>query len=88
MATVDRSAAKNLRDNFIDPVESVNLVTSVLESCPDSDGSVAGLGTLHLSGKLLSGSPNGVGTWGGEFDASDLPCGITAGSSTTQLRNI
>ena len=73
---VDRNGLRPLRTNFDDPIESVNLVIHVTESCPDIGESHDNQVTLQLRGSLLSGSASGVGTWGGKFDISHLPCGV------------
>jgi hypothetical protein len=72
---VDRNGVWPLRTNFEDPVEAVDLIVAVSQQCPGHSGSIPIGGTIHLRGTLLSGSASGVGTWGGAFDASDLPCG-------------
>jgi hypothetical protein len=73
---VDRNGLGTLRADFDDPIESVNLVISVAESCPGIGGSDDNQVTLQLRGVLLSGSASGVGTWGGNFDIAHLPCGV------------
>lgn len=67
--SVDR---QDLREGFEDPVATVELELAVGEGCagvPPSDGA------LRLRGHLIEGDPLGVSTWGGDFDAADLPCG-------------
>ncbi|MDA1256576.1 MAG: hypothetical protein O3C10_01825, partial [Chloroflexi bacterium] len=71
--TVNRNGVRPLRNGFGDPVESVDLVIHVSEACP---GTALRTGALQLRGGLLSGSADGVGTWGGQFDVADLPCGV------------
>jgi hypothetical protein len=72
---VDRNGVKPVRDAFNDPIELVDLVVHASESCPGAGDVEPSSRTLHLRGHLLSGSSNGAGTWGGEFDVADLPCG-------------
>jgi len=72
---VDRNGVRLVRDAFDDPVELVDLVIHASESCPGAGDAEPSSKTLHLRGHLLSGSSNGAGTWGGEFDVADLPCG-------------
>ena len=73
---VDRNGLRPLRANFDDPIESVNLVIHVTESCPGIGDPDSNQVTLQLRGRLLSGSASGVGTWGGNFDIAHLPCGV------------
>ena len=73
---VDRNGSKPLRADFNDPIDSVNLVVHVAESCPGIGGSEDNEVTYQLRGVLLSGSASGLGTWGGNFDAAQLPCGV------------
>ncbi|MCH7593820.1 MAG: carboxypeptidase regulatory-like domain-containing protein, partial [Chloroflexi bacterium] len=70
---VNRDGVRPLRPGFNDPVESVDLVINVAEACP---GTPIQGGALHLRGTLLSGSVSGTGTWGGNLDVADLPCGV------------
>ncbi|MBT3942644.1 MAG: hypothetical protein HOC77_14125 [Chloroflexi bacterium] len=72
---VDRDGVRTVRSNFEDPVESVNLVIHQLEACPGVAGTPASTRTVLLTGTLLSGGSNGVGTWGGQVDVAGLPCG-------------
>ncbi len=72
---VDRNGERPLRENFEDPIKTVDLVVDVSESCPGAPNRDGAGRTLHLRGTLLSGSSIGVGTWGGTFDIADLPCG-------------
>ena len=73
---VDRNGLRSLRADFDDPIDSVNLVINVTESCPGIGGSDDNQVTFQLRGVLLSGNASGVGTWGGNFDAAQLPCGV------------
>lgn len=73
---VDRNGLRPLRTNFDDPIESVNLVIHVTESCPGVGETDDSQVTLQLRGVLLSGSASGIGTWGGIFDVAHLPCGV------------
>ena len=70
---VNRNGVRPLRADFNDPVKSVDLVINVAEACP---GTPIRGGALHLRGVLLSGSASGTGTWGGNLDVADLPCGV------------
>jgi hypothetical protein len=73
---VDRNGLRPLRSNFDDPIESVNLVIHVTESCPGVGEPADSHVTLQLRGELLSGSASGMGTWGGNVDIAHLPCGV------------
>ena len=73
---VDRNGLRPLRADFDDPIDSVNLVIHVTESCPGIGSTDDNQITFQLRGVLLSGSASGAGTWGGTFDTAYLPCGV------------
>ncbi|MFW6174654.1 MAG: carboxypeptidase regulatory-like domain-containing protein, partial [Chloroflexota bacterium] len=70
--SVDRGADRRIRDGFSDPVQAVDLIGEVVESCGEAAGEPA---RVRFSGQPLEGEAGGSSTWGGPLELSNLPCG-------------